>query len=466
VNWIKQHQNKFLLAGIATLFLIFAYFLLYRLGVHPYIDWDESIYAQVAKEAFVNHKFFNLTYFGAHWYEKPPLVMWLISASYAVGGINEWAARLPSAIAALATVLLSLRWVYELRKSYTAVFFTMAAYFIMFPFITASYFINFDTIVGVFILTALYSWWKAYSGAGTKDSAKWFLVWGIALGLGVMTKNIVGFLPLVPIGLTVLFDRNFKFFKNKFFWYGVLALVLIAAPWHIYQSFIAGKAFWDNYLLYHVVQRATTNLEGNGAPFSYFFQLVFTKYYLALAIFGSGVLISVWLAIKDRGIRFVLVSAASIFLLFSIATTKLPSYIVVVLPLIVMLSGLSLAKIVNYIPRVWMRVLVAIVLAASFVYTGYAFNTYKLALGEYTEEYIYNKKVGEFLKDYKPGVPVFVNQNYKGLAIGYYANRNTIPTNDAQILGNATERVFHQRTEEVFLGKDAQGNEYIVIKRM
>lgn len=463
LNFIKPHKNKFLFAIAALLFLGFSLILFYHLGNHPYIDFNESIYAQVAKESFVNHHFFDLSYFGHPWFIKPPLAFWLMSISYAIGGINEWTGRLPSVLAALGMVIISLRWIYEIKKSYTAVILGLAGYFIMFPFITTSYFINLDTIVGFFVMLSLYAWWKAIASADKKLT--WFVVWGVAIGLGVMTESILGFFPIVPIVLFMFFGSDFKFLKNREFWYGVMAMAVVILPWHIYQSIKGGFPFWDNYLFIHVLNRYTGSLENEGSQFSYYFELVFYRYFLALAVFGGTTLISVWLVWKNRGVRYVLFCTVTLFLMFSLSFNKLPSEITMVLPLIVILFSIVFARLISFAPRKWMQGLVVIILTAVFIYTGYAFNTYKLVVGEGTEEFLSNKGLGEFLKDYRTELPVYVDAPYSTLGIGYYANRPLISTQDKALIDAANLRVKHQPLEEVFLGKNADGKEYLMIKR-
>jgi 4-amino-4-deoxy-L-arabinose transferase-like glycosyltransferase len=431
-NFFTLHKDKFLLGIILVLFAGTCFFLLYRLGVHPFIDYDESIYAQVAKEALQNHHWLHFTYFGSSWFEKPPLGIWLISISFWIGGINEWTARIPSALAAILTVGLSLRWVYELRKSYSATILTAICFFIMFPFITTAYFVQIDSIVGFFVLLALYAWWK-----------KWYMVWGIAIGLGVLTKNIVGFFPIAPIIIYQAIEKDFTFLKLKQFWQAILAGAILILPWHIYQSFAYGKEFWNNYFFYHVLKRYSSSLENNGAPFWYFFQLVFLRYGLAFLVFAGSLFAGLILSWKDKMVRYLVISAVVIFLIFSSSTTKLPAYIVVVLPLFVMISGIMLDKLLQFLPKPWLRTVVITVLAVVFFYTAWQFNVYKLAQGEDSEEYLANKKVGLFLKDFHPELPVYINGDYKSLGIGFYASREIQPTTDEAITKAPAQRVVH-----------------------
>src|ERR1700682_46516 len=85
---------------IVGLLLISFFLLLFRLGSSGLHDWDEGIYAQVSKEILQTGDWQTLHWMGRSWYEKPPLFLWITAAAYKVGGVSEWTARLPSALAA------------------------------------------------------------------------------------------------------------------------------------------------------------------------------------------------------------------------------------------------------------------------------------------------------------------------------------------------------------------------------
>ena len=72
----------------------------------PLVDWDEATYAEVAHEAVANHSYLDFTWNGQAYAKKPPLLFWAMVASFKVLGESEFAARLPSVAAGLATLLL------------------------------------------------------------------------------------------------------------------------------------------------------------------------------------------------------------------------------------------------------------------------------------------------------------------------------------------------------------------------
>ena len=72
----------------------------------PLVDWDEATYAEVAHEAIANHSYLDFTWNGQGYVKKPPLLFWALIGSFKVLGESEFAARLPSVAAGLATLLL------------------------------------------------------------------------------------------------------------------------------------------------------------------------------------------------------------------------------------------------------------------------------------------------------------------------------------------------------------------------
>src|SRR6195256_674516 len=85
------------------LFLAVAAFYLYGLGTMPLVGPDEPRYAEVAREMLARHDWITPTLGGLPWFEKQPLLYWLMAASYRVSGVTEYAARLGPAICGLLT---------------------------------------------------------------------------------------------------------------------------------------------------------------------------------------------------------------------------------------------------------------------------------------------------------------------------------------------------------------------------
>ena len=76
----------------------------WKLGDHAVSEWDEARYGEIAYWMVKSGDYINYQYAGQpdNWNAKPPLAVWLIAASYQLFGFNEWALRLPSALATIA----------------------------------------------------------------------------------------------------------------------------------------------------------------------------------------------------------------------------------------------------------------------------------------------------------------------------------------------------------------------------
>src|SRR5262245_7326776 len=102
-----------LLAAGAALFL-------WRLGSHDLWPPDEPRFALVAKEMWQRGDYSVLSLNDHLYTDKPPLFFWAINGfGRILGGIDEWAARLPSAVSTLLAMLLIERlgtWLYD-RKA-------------------------------------------------------------------------------------------------------------------------------------------------------------------------------------------------------------------------------------------------------------------------------------------------------------------------------------------------------------
>src|SRR5438105_525950 len=87
------------------LFIAIAGFYLWGLGSFPLVGPDEPRYAEVAREMLARRDFITPALGGLPWFEKPPLLYWIMILSYRVLGVSEYAARLGPAICGLLTGL-------------------------------------------------------------------------------------------------------------------------------------------------------------------------------------------------------------------------------------------------------------------------------------------------------------------------------------------------------------------------
>ena len=104
-------RSPWAVAGLAALLGLLL--LLPGLGSAPFDDPGEGQHAEIAREAWASGNLLDLRLNGVRYFDKPPLLYWLIALDFRAWGPSEWAARLPSvlgaAAAAAATAFLGAR---------------------------------------------------------------------------------------------------------------------------------------------------------------------------------------------------------------------------------------------------------------------------------------------------------------------------------------------------------------------
>ena len=93
------------------------FFFFFRLSAIGLVGPDEPRYAQVAREMLARHDWVTPVLYHHTWLEKPILLYWGEMLSYSVFGVSDWAARVPSAVAATLLVFGTFLTVRRIRYS-------------------------------------------------------------------------------------------------------------------------------------------------------------------------------------------------------------------------------------------------------------------------------------------------------------------------------------------------------------
>jgi 4-amino-4-deoxy-L-arabinose transferase-like glycosyltransferase len=104
-------RELLLLTGLCGFFFFF------RLSGIGLLGPDEPRYAQVAREMLARHDWVTPVLYNHTWLEKPILLYWGEMLSYSVFGVSDWAARVPSALAATLLVFGTFLAVRRIRHS-------------------------------------------------------------------------------------------------------------------------------------------------------------------------------------------------------------------------------------------------------------------------------------------------------------------------------------------------------------
>ncbi len=318
----KERVHYFCLLALSA-FIIF-----FRLGNGSLWDWDEAIYASVAKAMLHGGDWLSLHMNGAYWPEKPPLIIWLMAASFRLLGINEWAARLPSAVFGWLSVLLTYHAGKRLFNHWVGLW---GALFLLanVHFLILARMAMLDVPFLFFVSLALYFIWL-----GSCKRSVYYYWAGLSTGLAVMTKGAVGLMPIPISMLYFLISARAGRLKQPAYWGMTAISILIAAPWPIYQWRLHGRAFSDYYFGYNLFTRMLTGIEKNTGTVFFYAKYVMEHFFspwlilaaLVLLFFGKD-LAKKYAAHKTDPIYFFLIWFFSIALFFSLAATKVAGYI-------------------------------------------------------------------------------------------------------------------------------------------
>jgi hypothetical protein len=233
--------------------------LLYGLGSRPFLDYDEAIYARVMDDTARSGQSVTLISDGAAFYDKPPLYFWLGMAARGMFGSAEFAYRLPSALAGVVCVVLVMLIAFEINRRYRTAWIAGVVLLTTPLIFDAARQVRIDVLLTAGILFSFYAFLK-----GLKKPA-WFLGVGVGMAVGLLTKNVVGLFSVFPILVWAFVHRQYAWLRAPYFWMSMALFLVLAAPWHVVETYLYGRTFWDNYLVFHVLERFASNVNGGSA---------------------------------------------------------------------------------------------------------------------------------------------------------------------------------------------------------
>ena len=251
---------------IAMLGVIAAALLLFRLGKGALQDWDEAIHAEVSKEIVNGHHWLTLYWQHEPYFRKPPLSFWIRAVFFRSFGVTEFWARFPSALGAIAIVLLTYVIAGRLFGKGAGQLYAGVVLLTTQHFVYVARQGTTDTLLCLSIYLALYAYLRLLEG----NSAWYFAIW-TAVGIGAMIKGPAVLVAPLAITGDWIFRRQKPVSLNwRMHCLGGLLALAIFVPWHLWMIFQYGWAFLEDYVWYQIVMRATRVLEDSGGgPFFY-----------------------------------------------------------------------------------------------------------------------------------------------------------------------------------------------------
>lgn len=304
------------------LFLLPFAALLLNLGGVPLFDVDEGAFSEATREMFDRHDFLSTWLNGAPRFDKPILIYWCQALFVWLLGPNEWAFRLPSAIAGAFWCQAVAIFAFELagrRAAWLAC--TVAATCVGVQVIGRAAIA--DALLNMLLALALFDAWR-HLESGRRGPLLRSYLW---IGLGVLTKGPVAL--LVPAATTFLFclscGRWRDWLRASFDPAGWLILLTVTVPWYATALAIHGQAFIEGFILKHNVQRFSGTLEGHSGSLGYYLYVIplLLLPWLSWLLASLRSLPADW---RRQERRFLWLWCGFVMVFFSLSGTKLPHY--------------------------------------------------------------------------------------------------------------------------------------------
>ena len=379
---------------VVILFLVGVIAMLVNIGNTHLWDQDEGFYATTASEMHARRDWITPTFNGKLFAHKPPMMFWGMMLGYDIFGVSETGARFVSALFGMGTVFLTYAFAKKLFDATTALVSGLAiGSCITFTMISRS--ATADAHLTFFVTLALYVWCCDYFGntAATREtslaSVRWrtWLATYAVMGLAVLTKGPIGFLfPTAILGLFLLTEKKYTPSDNsnwlstwwlrikpfapvdfiKTVWVmrpltAALVVLLVAAPWYAAVQWKTDGEFLREFIGVHHLGRMSQAMDNHSGPIYYYLFAILIGMY-PWSAFAIPTAIS-WYgqfrqSAQSRSVRFVSCWVAVYLVIFSLASTKLPNYIVPAYPALAIIIGRYFALWIhdlNNVHRGWLH---------------------------------------------------------------------------------------------------------------
>lgn len=349
----------------------------WNLGSIGLLDETEPLFSEAARMMNEQSDWVTPYFNGDRRFDKPPLIYWLVAIAYRVVGVNEWGARLPSAIAALGLTIFcvcTLRYfgiqpltrlpvthrsdvdqgavpVLQQPNPWFAAW--VGALILIFNPLTIGWARSgvSDMLLSGCMGSALLAFFWGYAQPSQSPTrSRWYFAFWVFSAFAVLTKGPIGIvLPALIIGaFLVLVGQLRPVLREIKLIPGFLVFLAIAVPWYVLVTLANGEDYIDSFFGYHNFERFTRVVNNHSAP--WFFHVIviligFAPWSVHLPIAIAR--FKFW-RVQDwrhqpRSAHlglFALCWLVGILAFFTVAATKLPSYMVPAIPAAAMLTAL------------------------------------------------------------------------------------------------------------------------------
>lgn len=310
------------------------------LGARPVLSADETRYGSIAAQMVESGDWMQLQMSGFLFYEKPPLVYWMMAASIEAFGRNAFAIRLPAALcgglAALAVGVAARRGARLAgadanAATVTGALVSLASLTMALQAVGSSVAILDAPIAGMVLAASACFFCGATETPGRRRLG-WLVAAGVFAGLAFMTKGLLAVVfPAVTVGPWLAWERRWRDLL-VLPWIPLAVGALVVAPW-AWAVTEHAPGFWTRFIVHEHFQRFAGS--GSNQPKEpWAFYLLIVPLGAIPWIVTAPIAAPRWRALCSTrtGCRFAACAVLGPLVFLSASRGKLPTYALPVLP--------------------------------------------------------------------------------------------------------------------------------------
>ncbi|CAN7362931.1 glycosyltransferase family 39 protein [Trinickia sp. LjRoot230] len=336
--------SPLLASRVAIVLLIIALALIWflPLGWRHLVPSDEGRYAEMAREMLLTGDWITPRYNGYKYFEKPPLETWANALTFAWFGIGEWQARLYTALAGFAGVLLAgytaKRLVSPAAGFASALVLASAPYWNL-----MGHFNTLDMGLAFWMECSLCALLLAQRGAATpRETRAWMWASWASMALALLSKGLIGLLlPGATLVIYTLIERDWALWKRLHLVTGLVIFFAIATPWFVLVQ-ARNPEFLNFFFIVQQFERYLTPDQHRPGPFHYFVWVILVGFLPWLSVAVQSLRHVSRMPREANGFRpamLLIVWSVFIFLFFSVSHSKLISYVLPIAPALALMLG-------------------------------------------------------------------------------------------------------------------------------
>lgn len=287
---------------------------------------------------------------------KPPLLYWLSSSLALIWGVNEWTLRLPSALAAIAVLIMVYRYTLQQSGKWAALF-AVQLLIANLGFSMLGRCAEIEMLLTALCVGSLLS---ALQYIQAQSSKNWIILSYFLLALALMTKGpLVLLLVTLPLLIAAIYSKNPHIKAVLLSGRGWLIFLVVGLAWYAIVSWQLGFDIWATIAKRDMLDKMQSE---SAKPILSYLGWIAVDFMLLIGLFLVGAKEFFKQQIQQPRQLILLLAVVVPLVLFSLFSNKHAKYLLPIYPLIAILLAIKLAAIFDAATEARQKIIVIIAL--------------------------------------------------------------------------------------------------------